>query len=376
MSDPHPSAQRSDPNWLLAQDYNQYLPQILQSTAGAVLPTEQTLLDANKVLTPQQSQLALDNYKNFAPQFAAAGGAAQQAAGQSNLGLLQGLAPQLGAASYQANIAGDPYTEQNRARVSGGLNTLFGSLDNPNNISGSEHSNIERSLARSNFSRGNEAPSATSTVESAMKYGAAGDALKAQKQSAINSAIGSAVGSAPALSTGVNSTSLALGGASSNPGMGQFSGPTQAGGTEFNFGNNLAGNQTTLLGGALSADANRRQFDTRVNQGVTAAGSVAGSTCCFIFAEAYLGHIPWYVRKTRDDHYTPAIRRGYVWMSRWLVPAMQFSSTVRDFVFEVMIFPLTQHAAYHCNIAKTPRPAYKRFWLSIWNLLGHIFTNV
>ena len=118
-------------------------------------------------------------------------------------------------------------------------------------------------------------------------------------------------------------------------------------------------------------NSQRRDSLDRVNETMSSLPSI---NCCFIFMEAYGGFykIPWFVRRSRDLHYTPSVRLGYVRMSRLLVPLMRRFSSIRNLVNKLMIEPLTKHAGYlygenKDGVSCTP---YKNFWLKTWDVLG------
>jgi len=108
------------------------------------------------------------------------------------------------------------------------------------------------------------------------------------------------------------------------------------------------------------------------------SGSAANSImkiagmCCFIFAEAYYGDIPWYVRASRDFHSTPARVAGYKWMANWLVPGMKRFTAVRKATYAAMIKPLTDDAKFIMDGGKSPRPVFRYAWLNLWGALGRL----
>lgn len=101
-----------------------------------------------------------------------------------------------------------------------------------------------------------------------------------------------------------------------------------------------------------------------------------GIQCCFIFAEAWNGPLPWYVRRGRDLLATKESVRGYKRMARWLVPLMhRYPATVGMFVNMVLIRPFMLVGAWYFN-AEGARPVgrYLRpvceMWLKVWTILG------
>ena len=114
--------------------------------------------------------------------------------------------------------------------------------------------------------------------------------------------------------------------------------------------------------------------------GMSGSGwGVGGSPCCFIFLQALNGELPYYVRWGRDDFQTPYRRRGYVWMSRWLVPWMRRSVHVAIFVNCLMIRPFL---IFGKVLYVSPRPLLKTFvvpvcwaWFLVWSFLGWLKRN-
>jgi len=99
-----------------------------------------------------------------------------------------------------------------------------------------------------------------------------------------------------------------------------------------------------------------------------------GLTCCFIFNAAHGEGLPWFVRFCRDHLGTEETRRGYIRMSRWLVPAMARFPLVRTLVQATMTYPMTRYGGYLVRENGYEdgfvfRPV-KRFWFFVWNKLG------
>ena len=355
-----------------AESYEKHLPGILKATRDSILPTEQAIQTANEQLTPAKNDLSYktlsDNYGRFTNVGADQAALASDRALGTTKDLLDKYGVGLGKSALAANEAADPYSAANRKRQTGALDTLFGSLDDPNKLSGSETAGIDRTLARSNIARGNEAPTASSTVESAMQFGDEGNKRKAAKQSSIKSAVDTATNAAGSLRSGIDATGLVKSGQAGNIGMGFMPGVANAGDREFGFGSNaLSG----FNAGAIAGQNNTSAHATSLMQDISGGVGIANSMCCFIFMEAYAGRIPWYVRASRDLHYTPQIRAGYVAMAKWLVPLMARFTFVRELVNELMIRPLTEDAAWVYSLkGARPRMGYKTFWLNLWKFIG------
>lgn len=101
--------------------------------------------------------------------------------------------------------------------------------------------------------------------------------------------------------------------------------------------------------------------------------------CCFIFLEALNGELPWFIELARRDYYTPVRRKGYKWMSNWLVPAMQRRKWVCHVVNAVIIKPFLRYGAW--LYTAVDHPGYKfgwfyapycKAWLGLWNFLGKV----
>lgn len=127
------------------------LPAYLKALSDNVLPYQQALLEAQKVVEPQQVQYALENYKRYGPEFNALGNqiAAENATAnaQRELDVLNGT----GSALIQRGIALDkelnPEFYRTRELVNNSYGNLVGSID-PNKLTGSETAEIERNLGR------------------------------------------------------------------------------------------------------------------------------------------------------------------------------------------------------------------------------------
>lgn len=106
--------------------------------------------------------------------------------------------------------------------------------------------------------------------------------------------------------------------------------------------------------------------------GMSGSGfGVGGSPCCFIFLEALNGELPYYVRWGRDNFQTPNRRRGYIWMSQWLVPWMRRNVYVAQCVNSALIKPFL---IYGRSLYVHPRCTLcKPFcwgWFHLWSLIG------
>jgi len=102
------------------------------------------------------------------------------------------------------------------------------------------------------------------------------------------------------------------------------------------------------------------------------SSSSAKGGCCFIFLEAYDGHLPWVVRAYRDQHMTDQNRRGYYRLADKLVPLMRKSKVIKHLVRFLMTRPMTFYGRYFYKlnpwgVLGAPITA---FWLLVFNWLG------
>lgn len=102
--------------------------------------------------------------------------------------------------------------------------------------------------------------------------------------------------------------------------------------------------------------------------------SYGANLCCFIFLEAFNGKLPWFVRFCRDLYITPKRRKGYNFMAKHLVPAMQHSYIARMLVHNMMVKPITLFGGWLCRIEgfnyKTSDMLITKFWFFVWDLIG------
>jgi len=358
--------------------YIKYFPQLLQSVAGNTGTVERAQLGLSKELAPQQSALQADIARQFMPEFTQIGldQARQQALGtaQTDAALLAGPGRDVVRNLTEAQRLADPEYFKQRELAMGALEKLFGSLSDPNaGMGATERAEVERTLARENAARGNVAPTQMGTVEAAMRFGGAGEARKSAKQAAISQAVQTAAGAAPSMRSGVDAFQVTTGKPSSNVGVARF-GDVDAnqGGATQNFGQSFLQNTGQFASNMQNNNAARKDAFDKFSQ-------VMGSLpdCCWTFREfkeKFPNGIPWYVRASRDAHYTPMRRAGYRRMSKYLVPLMQKSRVVRSLVDFVLVDPMTRHAAWLARLNNygwvfTP---LQKAWLGTFSLLGSL----
>lgn len=356
--------------------YIKYFPDLIKTIGANTGPIERGQQALARELAPQQAQLQLDIAREFMPGFTQVGvdQARQQAEGSAatDAAILAGpgrdVVRNLSAAQREA----DPEYFRQRELAMGGLEKLFSSLDDPNSgMSGTERAEVERTLARENAARGNIGPTSVGTVEAAMNFGEAGAARKAQKQSAVGAAIAAAAGAAPTMRSGVDAFQVTTGKPSSNAGVARFGDVnTTPGGATQNFGSQFLQNTAQFASNNQNNLASKKDAFDKFSQ-------VMGSlpSCCWTFrefTEKFPNGIPWYVRASRDAHYTPRRREGYRLFSKYLVPLMQRNRIIRRLVDFVFVDPMTRHAAWLGGVNKYGwifHPLQK-LWLGIFSVLG------
>ena len=347
---PAPTTQESMAEVMKA--YRENIIPMIQQQVAAARQYEPEMQKLREEVSPREQQLNLNLYRQFGPQFAQASSdiARQnaQAQAETDLGIVRGTGRDLVREAMRTQKEADPEAYRARELALANLEKLQGSLTDPNaGLSGAERAEIDRSLARENFARGTGAtPTATSTVANALAFGQAGEARKAQRQSAIANAAQLAAGAVQPLSSRIDTFQLTTGRPSVNTGE-QRSGTAREVGQESNaMGMNLFGNASQMRQQENQINAQRK---TALDQFSQVMGSLP--SCCWTFAEAYYGwdNIPDSVRVSRDLHYTPQRREGYRMMSRFLVPKMQQSKVWRAAVNALLIKPMTAHAEWYVN---------------------------
>ena len=332
--------------------YRENLIPMIQNQISAAQSYEPAMQTLREQISPREQQLNADLYAKYGPQFAKTGSdiARQNAEAQAatDLGIVSGTGRDLVREAMKTQKEADPEAYRARELALANLEQLQGSLTDPNaGLSGAERAEIDRSLARENFARGTGAtPTATSTVSNALAFGQAGEARKAQRQSAIANAAQLAAGAVQPLSSRIDTFQLTTGRPSINQGEARTGGAREVGQESNAMGMNLFGNASQMRQQENQLNAQRK---TGLDQFTQVMGSLP--SCCWTFAEAYYGwdNIPDSVRVSRDLHYTPQRREGYRMMSRFLVPKMQTSKVWRAIVNALLIKPMTSHAEWYVN---------------------------
>jgi hypothetical protein len=355
--------------------YRENLIPMIQNQIAAAKQYEPEMQTLREQISPREQQLNADLYAKYGPQFAKTGSdiARQNAEAQAatDLGIVSGTGRDLVREAMRTQKEADPEAYRARELALQNLEQLQGSLTDPNaGLSGAERAEIDRSMARENFARGTGAtPTATSTVANAMAFGQAGEARKAQRQSAIANAAQLAAGAVQPLSSRIDTFQLTTGRPSVNQGEARTGGAREVGQESNAMGMNLFGNASQMRQQENQLNAQRK---TGLDQFTQVMGSLP--SCCWTFAEAYYGweNIPDAVKVSRDLHYTPRIREGYRMMSRFLVPRMQRSKVWRAVVNALLIKPMTAHAEWYVNgkgFGWMFSPLQKTY-LALWDYYG------
>ena len=355
--------------------YRENIIPMIQQQVQAARQYEPEMQKLREEISPKEQALNKRLYEEFGPEFARIGSqiARQnaQAQAETDLGIVSGTGRELVREAMRTQKEADPEAYRARELALANLEKLQGSLTDPNaGLSGAERAEIDRSMARENFARGTGAtPTATSTVSNAMAFGQAGEARKAQRQSAIANAAQLAAGSVQPLSSRIDTFQLTTGRPSVNQGEARTGGAREVGQESNAMGMNLFGNASQMRQQENQINAQRKSALDQFSQ-------VMGSlpSCCWTFAEAYYGweNIPDAVKVSRDLHYTPRIREGYRMMSRFLVPRMRESKVWRAVVNALLIKPMTAHAEWYVNgkgFGWIFSPLQKTY-LALWDYYG------
>jgi hypothetical protein len=370
---PAPGTQESMAEVMKA--YRENIIPMIQQQVAAARQYEPEMQKLREEISPKEQALNKRLYEEFGPEFARIGSqiARQnaQAQAETDLGIVSGTGRELVREAMRTQKEADPEAYRARELALANLEQLQGSLTDPNaGLSGAERAEIDRSMARENFARGTGAtPTATSTVSNALAFGQAGEARKAQRQSAIANAAQLAAGSVQPLSSRIDTFQLTTGRPSINQGEARTGAAREVGQESNAMGMNLFGNASQMRQQENQINAQRKSALDQFSQ-------VMGSlpSCCWTFAEAYYGweNIPDAVKVSRDLHYTPRIREGYRMMSRFLVPRMQRSKVWRAVVNALLIKPMTAHAEWYVNgkgFGWMFSPLQKTY-LALWDYYG------
>lgn len=283
MGDPKAAGTQESTAEMLKAFITNYGP-LSSEIISQILPMSEANMAAKEAISPRELELQTGLYEKYGPRINKAGTdtAAQNKAAQSvsDLALMQGTGKDLVTAQREAQMLADPEYFAARQQTADQLSRLYGSLEDPNApLSGSARAEIDRSLARSNASRGLETPTSTSAVANALTFGQAGEANKLQKQQALAAGINTGTNYLPAARSNID------------VGMTVFGRPTTANTGESRLGgvSETSQNQAFGLGGQMwnqlgqmrmqenDINSKRRDVMDRISQGVNMASSLIGA---------------------------------------------------------------------------------------------------
>lgn len=188
------------------QALEKFAPGAIKALANITLPVGQTLLDANRVIAPQQAQLETDIYRNYAPGMAKVGSdiSAQQnlAASESELALARGPGRDLVKQAVDMQAMVDPQAERTKELVGKGIEQFL-AAQNGGQMTPTEIEQINRGLAQRGDA--NLAPSALKTLNAARTFGDAGTA----KWNQFGQALSTAAAAIPTLRSGISGFEVA-----------------------------------------------------------------------------------------------------------------------------------------------------------------------
>lgn len=180
-----------------AEGFIKYYPGINRTINASLLPTEQAQLAASKVVTPEYARLAA------------------QSADIANIGDISLVRGSGGTLAREADILDrsiNPEFYKTRGEATNALSNLFGNLDVSGNLSGSERTEVERSVNRDNAATGNTNTGAPiNTVKNAIQFGNAATNKQLSKIGALTGAISSATGLMSGGRTGFDPLKVATG---------------------------------------------------------------------------------------------------------------------------------------------------------------------
>lgn len=268
------------------------LPYYSRAIAGQQIPDAQAGLAAAQSVSPGYQQLQLDLLKHFGVPLADEGNKIALrnalASAERDKSVLEGPGKDLIARALEQYKLVDPEFFSTRELTADKLGELLSSIDLKGGLSGSERSEIERSLAQEGARRGTiNAPSQLDTVGNAMRYGEAGRKRELENRSELSKAIMAATAFMPSSRTGVDPFQVATGKSSTpNFGTNQFLGNTNpANQAQGNAGGIFgAANQFGLQNNQITATEklNQKDWADYLNQVTSSIGDIAGGVAKFI----------------------------------------------------------------------------------------------
>lgn len=229
------------------------LPDLLATYSKNVAPTNQTLLEARKLLAPQEQQFNIDLAKQFQPQLADI--YTQTALDQANADSRVLDKTSLIDSVLNAQKKVDPEFFANREAAGKGFTSLLSSLD-PTRLDDNELASVERGVNRTNAGRGlTGAPSNSAAISNALTFGDRLNDKKDRLTNALNTFSGIQSGSR----TGIDPYKVATGkSAASDFGGTKFTGTSGGSNTS-----DIMGLTSGLLG---EAGQNTRQYNDLESQ--------------------------------------------------------------------------------------------------------------
>jgi len=268
-----PSANESTAEMMKALTAN--LGPYMQTLSSQILPSEQAMQDASKVISPQQNQTQLDLLKQFGPQMNKVGtdieGQNQTARATNDLNVLKGVGSDTVAATKALDQSLNPEFYKSRAAASDANDKLLGSFDLSGGLSGGERTEIERANNKNLLSRGvSGAPTGISAIENAMTFGNASNQRKQQNQAGMTSALNATSGFLPASRSGIDPLQTGLGRPSQgNVGQAGFQGFQQTGNQAYGLGQGLGQTIGGFQQQGNQINANRRTIMDYTNQAIS-----------------------------------------------------------------------------------------------------------
>jgi hypothetical protein len=351
-------------------------PNLLSSLTEQILPTEEAKIGAAEKIAPREAALQANLLADYGPKVAGILSgiqtAQQRGAAEGEADVLAGPGRDITERTLELMKLADPEFFSAREKSGAALDELLAP-----GLTGGERAEVERYLGRSNAARGLlGTPTATSTVENAMTFGGAA-------RDRLSEALARATSFLPASRSGAFDYNNATGriGRSAEEATFGFPGISEVGNEAFSIGTNLIAPGTSLYNTQAATGKKPSGLEKGLAIGNTAAslasagGSLlTGKGCCFIFMEAYIGQLPWWIRKSRDYFYTPQRNRGYNRLANFLVPLMTRFTFVRSLVNETMIVPLSAYGGWLWRVpgyeSGSKYNGFKKFWFKVFDFLG------
>lgn len=250
----------------------QYLPGYMKVLNQEVLPQSLAELEAAQNISPKYQRLVTDLYKQFAPELAQTGSEVDRTTrlntAKTDAEILAGSGKDLAKAYTEIDREQNPEYYDVRAKAASSLSDVLNSL----NLSNPDPE-AERLVAQESQRTGAASvPSNASTVANAMNFGSIKQGRISNLTNAINSA---SAFLQPASNAQFNPATAALNRPVSSAGTSQFGGITNPNQTAYNQGSNLMGTIAGFQSQANDINANRRDVLDRVNESVSAVGSLS-----------------------------------------------------------------------------------------------------